>query len=181
MLTDHASGSQHWLTDYVYNSSGQLTETINPSAASGTVTTGDTNLGITAGSTGLVQGIDYYTSEDGQPSVFDKDTWVQDGSDSGTRAIQSYQTYAEFTAASQSVWLVTENTVYSGINTTVSGTTGVEVTDYTFSFYYGTNQIQMVTINQPGVTDEGDAGGAIVKCYVPDGQKDWLRRRLLGF
>ena len=185
MASDVLVGSRHWITGYVYNDAGQISETINPSAVNAALNSSYAALGasgISIGSTGLVQGIDYWTTGYGEPVGYVKDTWVQDGTTSGSKAIQQYLTYSDHSAGdpSRTIWLVATSTMYSAANTSVSGATGAEETVYTYTFYSGFNQIKTIETQLPTVSDEGASvageGSATDTTYVfysTEGQPIW--------
>ena len=176
-----SSSGQHLVTAYQYSTTGQLTETAQPSAVS-TYDTSD-DLGITLNSTGLVEWTDYYaetdftttwitsgttsTSDGGGVAGYVEDHRLENGS-SATFALQDYIRYYNVSVANTidgfavnvAVAPVAATTVYTNVNSGLSGATGGETTSHTYYFNPSSVSIEQDTETLPTVTDEYGSSSA---------------------
>ncbi len=176
--TAYSSSGQDLDTAYQYNTSGRLLQTDLPSAVS-TYSDSYNNLNVqlvTSGG-GLIQLIDYYGSTDYSPTTITTTTtstsnvggvqgYVKDDAlKNATTSAVAIQDYLQYNNVAASITVdgfsitdalapVARTTVYTDENSSVSGATGAEETDYALVFNPSTVSVASVTATLPTVSDQ---------------------------
>ncbi|MCZ2341705.1 MAG: hypothetical protein LC104_07900 [Bacteroidales bacterium] len=178
LLTDLASGSDHWLDYHQFDANAREVLHAHPSAVISYDDTQD-DLGIVLRTdAGLIDLTDYYTITTATPTTpggaagyvqFQK---VQEGT-AGTPVTIAETMYFERTAAGATIYPVAESTTFRH-----DDGTGAITTSYAYTWFADTAQIEQRTTTLPVVpVDQNGTGAAdtITEIYDDDGYLVWQR------
>lgn len=192
MLEVVETGGKTWRTYYRYDADGKLVLKANPSAVNNhyevyadlvsdfEATTTLVNLGHVNDEQGVVEIREYYGPTENGPGQAPgqlKATWLRQGDGGGNyttgRVAQTLYTYTSTTANGVPTYFIDTSTVYKNTDGT-----GALVTDYDYTFYSGTAQMQTRTVKRPIVLSTQNGPGTQVseiEYYDLEGRLLWSR------
>jgi hypothetical protein len=151
------------ITEYAYYTSNTASD-VSVATSGSTPTTVSASTATAGGVVGL------YEAEfliDGMS----EGAYVLDGTPDGSFNSGVLQDYTQYFEATQdrsigsltvpvTVYLVANDTVYTGVNSSVSGTSGAEETTYSYTVYAATAQVCEETMTLPSVSDQPSGGSS---------------------
>jgi RHS repeat-associated protein len=154
LLKELISGADSWINYYQFDSAAHRTLAANPSAVVGYDDT-SANLSVTLNvSSGLIKVTDYYTTTgSGAAAGYVMQEALQQGI-SGTPVVLSDYAYTSQSAGGSTVYPISSLTIYRN-----DDGTGAVVTNYDYTWYSGTTQIQQKTTTLPAISTSQNGSG----------------------
>ncbi len=132
-----------WNTYFAYDPQGRLLLTAEPSAVTQQPDSAQPDLGgvtaVVSSNQGLVKGTDYYGPYDATPGYVE-DTYVEQGQQASTKALQEYYQYVTLSGNGVSIQAVADERVFSAATSNVNDSSARDT-----YFHYANNSLPVMT------------------------------------